>query len=65
MELNALQHKLKLMQRTHQESVDSFKKSLADIQLSYDAKQEHNKKVAEVEKLSETSTSWPSTTTRS
>ena len=49
----SLQHRLKLMQRTYQESVDSFKKSLADIHQSYNAKEEHNKKVAEVEKLSE------------
>jgi hypothetical protein len=44
--------RLKQMQTVHSDTVDSFKKSLADIQQNMEAKQEHSKRVAEVEVLS-------------
>lgn len=46
------QQKLKLLQKTHQETVDSFKKSLNEIQMSVTAKNEHSEKMADVERLS-------------
>lgn len=47
------QQRLRLMKKTHDETVESFKKSLTEIQQSMAAKQEHNEKVADVERLSE------------
>jgi hypothetical protein len=44
--------RLKQMQTTHTDTVESFKKSLAEIQQSVEAKQEHSKRVADVERLS-------------
>lgn len=46
------QLRCKQMQAVHAETVDSFKKSLAEIQQSVEAKQEHSRRVADVEKLS-------------
>lgn len=46
------QQKLKLLQKTHQDTVESFKKSLMDIQVSVVAKNEHSEKMADVERLS-------------
>ena len=46
------QQRLRLMQITHVDTVNSLKKSLNEIQLSVEAKQEHSQKVAEVERLS-------------
>uniref|UniRef100_A0A915LMR0 Uncharacterized protein n=1 Tax=Meloidogyne javanica TaxID=6303 RepID=A0A915LMR0_MELJA len=43
---------LKHIQATHADTVESFKKSLADIQHSVESKQEHSKRVADVERLS-------------
>ncbi|KAL3072696.1 hypothetical protein niasHS_017670 [Heterodera schachtii] len=47
------QLRCKQMQNVHADTVESFKKSLAEIQLSVEEKREHNKRVADVEKLSE------------
>lgn len=47
------QQRFKIMKKTHEETVDTFKKSLAEIQQSVQAKQEHTNKVADVEKLSD------------
>lgn len=40
------------MQTVHSDTIDSFKKSLAEIQQNMEAKQEHTKRMAEVEILS-------------
>lgn len=40
------------MQKTHQESVESFKKSLAELQLSMAAKKEQKERMEDVERLS-------------
>uniref|UniRef100_A0A914GR13 Uncharacterized protein n=1 Tax=Globodera rostochiensis TaxID=31243 RepID=A0A914GR13_GLORO len=42
----------KQMQNMHAETVESFKKSLSEIQQTVEEKQEHSKRVADVEKLS-------------
>jgi DNA anti-recombination protein RmuC len=49
-ELN--QQRLKSLQLTHGETVNGLKHTLSEIQESVAAKQEHTKRVAEVEKLS-------------
>ncbi|KAL7074122.1 hypothetical protein ACQ4LE_006695 [Meloidogyne hapla] len=51
-EKEANQHRLKHIQAAHADTVESFKKSLADIQHSVESKQEHSKRVADVERLS-------------
>ncbi|CAK5090258.1 unnamed protein product [Meloidogyne enterolobii] len=51
-EKEANQMRLKHIQATHADTVESFKKSLADIQHSVESKQEHSKRVADVERLS-------------
>ncbi|KAF7634112.1 hypothetical protein Mgra_00006532 [Meloidogyne graminicola] len=51
-EKEANQLRLKNIQVAHAETVESFKKSLAEIQHSVESKQEHSKRVADVEKLS-------------
>lgn len=50
--------RIKQMQTVHADSVESFKKSLAEIQQSVEAKQEHNRRVADVEKLSNNLTQY-------
>lgn len=46
------QLRLKALQTVHNDTVNNLKKSLSEIQQSVGAKNEHDKKVAEVEKLS-------------
>uniref|UniRef100_A0A183BNG8 Alpha-taxilin n=1 Tax=Globodera pallida TaxID=36090 RepID=A0A183BNG8_GLOPA len=46
------QLRCKQMQNMHAETVESFKKSLSEIQQTVEEKQEHSKRVADVEKLS-------------
>lgn len=47
------QQRFKIMKKTHEETVDAFKKSLAEIQQSVQSKQEQKSKAADVEKLSD------------
>ncbi|CAD5207162.1 unnamed protein product [Bursaphelenchus okinawaensis] len=48
--------KLKEIERNHQETVENFKKSLGDIQLSVDARKEQAKRMQDVEEISKSLT---------